>query len=188
MTIRKSCAICGYILVVIAREVTVGLAAVRRAVKANPNNVVVLNNFGISNVVAGDFDEAFAAYERAYQLSPGAPEICESLSGMGFARLFRRDYKGAVEWLERSLATFNEWQPTYWSLAAAYAHLDRMDDARAAIARLLVLSPHSNLAEMQRLAAVGRPLRPLDSGSAQGRIARRQPQRFSMISEILGAR
>jgi hypothetical protein len=28
-----------------------------------------------------------------------------------------------------------------------------MDDARAAIARLLVLSPHSNLAEMQRLAA-----------------------------------
>jgi tetratricopeptide (TPR) repeat protein len=146
-------AICGNILVVVAGEATVGLAAVRRAIKSNPNNVVVLNNFGISNIVAGDLDEAYAAYERAYQLSPGAPEICESLSGMGFVRLFRRDYEGAVEWLERSLTTFNEWQPTYWSLAAAYALLDRMDDARAVIARLLVLSPHSNLAWMQRLAA-----------------------------------
>ena len=45
-------------------------------------------------------------------------------------------------------ARFNEWQD--WALAATYAHLGRIDEARAVVARLLARVPRSNLARMQQ--------------------------------------
>ena len=71
-----------------------GLAVVRRALVANPNNVVVLNQAGVCNMLCGDLDEAEASFRRAWYLSPGAPETYESLAGIGYALFFKRDFEG----------------------------------------------------------------------------------------------
>lgn len=145
-------AICSHSLIAIGHMRAEGLDMVDRAIKANPHNVVVQVLGGICNMLAGDPAKAEACYSRAYNLSPGAPEASESLAGIGFARFFMRDYEGALGWLERSRATLVDWPPTYWILTAAYAHLGRLDEARAVLSRLLDFAPYTSIAGVETVA------------------------------------
>lgn len=142
-------AVSGHSLLAIGHMRAEGLATVRRARQANPHNVAVLVLAGICNMMAGDLDEGEACYRRAYQLSPGAMEAYESLAGIGFCRFFKQDFLGAIEWLEQSRATLVDWPPTYWMLTGSYAHLGRLDEARAALARLLEIAPQTSLAGLE---------------------------------------
>lgn len=139
-------AICSHSLIAIGHMHVEGLTLADRALAANPHNVVVQVLGGICNMLAGDLDKSEACYTRAYALSPGAPEASESLAGRGFARFLMRDFEGAVDWLERSRATLSDWPPAYWMLASAYAHLDRLDEARLTLDRLRQFAPHVSLA------------------------------------------
>lgn len=141
-------AVSGHSLLAIGQLRAEGLATVRRARDTNPNNVAVLILAGICNMLVGDLDESESCYHRAWQLSPASPETYESLAGIGFARFFQRDFDGAIDWLERSRATLVDWPPTYWMLTAAHAHLGHMDEARAALQRLLELAPQTSLARL----------------------------------------
>jgi tetratricopeptide (TPR) repeat protein len=145
-------AICSHSLIAIGHMRAEGLDMVDRAIRANPHNVVVQVLGGICNMLAGDPAKAEACYSRAYNLSPGAPEASESLAGIGFARFFMRDYEGALAWLERSRATLVDWPPTYWILTAAYAHLGRLDEARAVLQRLLDFAPYTSIAGVETVA------------------------------------
>ena len=139
-------AICSHSLLAIGHMRAEALATIDRALQANPRNVVVLVLAGICNMLAGDLALAEEYYSRAYRLSPGAPEASESLAGIGFSHFFRRDFEAAIEWLEKSRSGLADWPPTHWILCAAYAHLDRMDEARAVLQRLLSFAPHTELA------------------------------------------
>lgn len=145
-------AICSHSLIAIGQMKDEGLARVGRAIEANPNNVVVLNQFGVCNMLVGDLSASEAAFARAYVLSPGGLEAHESLSGQGFARFFMRDYERAAELLQRSLAIFIDWPPTYWILASALAHMGRLEEARATLERLRIIAPHTTLAGLHHLA------------------------------------
>ena len=144
-------AIVGWLTTTISNDYDTGLAALRRALAANPNNVVVLNLAGAANVVAGDLDEASTCHLRAFRLSPNAPDVFHSLSGVAQVQFLKGNFEAAIEWSLRSLATFNEWPITYWTLVAAYAHLDRMAEATAALRKLLSIAPQTTLAYMQHL-------------------------------------
>jgi TolB-like protein/Tfp pilus assembly protein PilF len=134
----------GWVLFAVGRE-SRGLDMMRMALTANPNNLVGLNLGGTANLLAGDLDAASACYLRAYRLSPGAPDAFWSLTGEGWVQLERGNFEGALEWSRRSLSTFNEWSFTYLTIAAANALLGRMDEARAALAKLLELAPQTTL-------------------------------------------
>lgn len=144
-------AIAGWLTIIILRDYDTGLASLRRALAANPNNIVVLNLTGTANEIAGDLDEASTCYQRALRLSPNAPDVFYSLSGEGEVQLLKGNYEAAIKWTRRSLATFNEWPMTYWALVAAYAHLDRMAEAEAALSKLLSIAPQTTVAYMQRI-------------------------------------
>lgn len=139
-------AICAHSLLVIGHMRQEALATAKRAMEANPNNVVVLVLVGICNMAAGDLDLAEEAYKRAYTLSPGGLEAYESLAGVGFTHYFRGRYETAIEWLERSRATLVDWPPTYWLLGAAQFHAGRVEDARETVRRLRQIAPHTTLA------------------------------------------
>ena len=64
-------------------------------------------------------------------------------------QLFKGNFEAAIEWSLRSLATFNEWPMTFWSLVAAYAHLDRMEEANSALRKLQNIAPQTTIAYMQ---------------------------------------
>ena len=135
-------AICGWVLYRVDNDYS-GVEALRQAVAENPNNVTILMlaNAGIGLLEAGSA-EAFAHAVRAYELSPGAPEAYQLLSSMGGTELERGNYEAAIEWSMKSLATFNDWLFTYITLTAAYAYLDRLDEAKAMLGRVRELSPH----------------------------------------------
>lgn len=141
-------AICGWLTFVIGRDASKGLGALRRALAASPNNLVILNLAGYANLVGGDLAEASACFRRAYRLGPGSPDAFQSLTGEGEVQVMLGNYELGIEWLLRSLATFNEWAVTYWALSVAYAHVGRMDEAREAVRKLLELTPHATVAKL----------------------------------------
>ena len=141
-------AIAGFILLSIAGEFETGLAMVRRAVAANPNNLVVLNLCGTANLMSGDLEEASGCHLRAIKLSPNAPDAFWALSGKAAVELQRGNFEQAVDWALRSLQTSNDWPVTYWALVPAYAKLGKMNEARAALQRLLQLAPSMSAGTM----------------------------------------
>lgn len=145
-------AICGHSLICAGMR-TEGLATVRRGLKANPHNVMVLVQGGTCNMLVGDLDEAEACYQRVHQLSPGAPEAFEALAGVGFSRFLKGNYESALGWLDQSRASLVEWPPVYWMTIAAYAHLGRLEEARLTLARLFEFAPQTSLAGVGAIAA-----------------------------------
>lgn len=138
-------AICGWVLFRVAGELS-GVEAVRQAVAENPNNTTILTlaAAATSSVERGS-EEAYRYSVRGYELSPGAPEAYQHLSNLGGSEYERGNYEAAIGWCLKSLATFNGWLYTYITLAASYAMLDRMEEARAALSRVRELSPHLTL-------------------------------------------
>jgi TolB-like protein/Flp pilus assembly protein TadD len=142
-------AICAHSLIAAGRMRIEGLAVADRALAANPNNLVVLQLTGICNMLVGDAAKAETCANRAYRMSPGAPEAAECLSIVGFARFGQQDYEGAVVPMEQARAILSEWPPNHWMLAATYAHLGRMDDAHRMLAKTRELAPNLSLASIQ---------------------------------------
>jgi adenylate cyclase len=64
------------------------------------------------------------------------------LQSIAASELERGNYEAAIAWGLKSLATFNDWLFTHITLVAAYANLDRMEEARAALRRVREISPH----------------------------------------------
>jgi adenylate cyclase len=62
--------------------------------------------------------------------------------GLSFAHLMLQDYDEAVRWGWRALDGNPNFTPTYRALAAALAHLGRMEEAREVARRLLALMPN----------------------------------------------
>ena len=60
---------------------------------------------------------------------------------IGMGHLFARRFEEAAAMLLRSLQEHNGWAPTYRFLAACYAHLGRLDDARKIVQRLRAITP-----------------------------------------------
>jgi TolB-like protein len=135
-------AICGYVLYRLAGDVT-GIQALHQAVEDNPNNSAILAlaaaGIGLRSTMQ---ERAYHLWQKAYELSPGAPEAYQFLFGMAAYELRQGNFQGAIDWSLKSLATFNDWLFSYITLTAAYVGLDHMDEARATLRRVREISPH----------------------------------------------
>ena len=133
--------ICGWLVSHVGREDAKGLNALRRALAANPNSLVVLNLAGTANAQAGDLGEARSCFARALKISPGAPDAFQSLTTLAMVEVVDDNAEKAVALCQQALSTFNEWPFTYMTLAAAYGYLGRAEEARSAIDRVLEFVP-----------------------------------------------
>lgn len=141
-------AICGFTLFRVGRDTSM-LQAVRDAAAENPNSVVILNLCGIVHQLSGDADEAYRCRARAYELGRTAPDAYVSLHGMGAAEMMRGNYRTAIDWCRKSLATFNDWSFTYITLAASHEKLGEIEQAQAMVRRLRELNPTLTLAVLE---------------------------------------
>jgi adenylate cyclase len=138
-------AIAGFVVVMVGRDFDVGLAALRRAVDLNPNNTFILMNSGWANAFAGDLGEASALLSRARTLNPNDPAAFFVITGLGMVSLLSGRYGEAAELAARSAALYGEWDATYCVLCVALAHAGRIDEARAAAAKLVALLPGATI-------------------------------------------
>jgi adenylate cyclase len=131
----------GFVLVMVARDYDTGLDAVRRALELNPGAGFVVFLSSAALTFGGDPEAALVHAERAMALSPLDPGFFMFLTVAGIAHLFSGRPEQALELAKRSAALYPDWDTTYWILVPAYVQLDRMAEARAALAKLVSLSP-----------------------------------------------
>jgi TolB-like protein len=144
----KVMADCGMALLQGAREYDWGLAVLESALAANPNDERVVVRTGVAHLHCGDIEQALACFHRAYRLSRGWAAGA-SLTGIAHAHLVLGNHAEARDWATRSLAANPAYDPTFWMLIAANAHLGRMDEARRHLAEFRRLAPDVTVASIR---------------------------------------
>jgi len=89
---------------------------------------------------AGAPDVAIDHFERSLRLDPHDPKGA-ILAANGIAHFFARRLDQARTMLLLSLQEHPGWVPTHRYLAACYAHLGQLDEAKMMIKRLRALTP-----------------------------------------------
>jgi TolB-like protein len=140
----------GFVLVMVGRDYETGLHAVRRGLALNPGSGFVAFISSTAVLMGGDPEEALALAERAMALSPMDPGAFLFLTVAGLAHLFAGRPDKALDLLRRSTALYPDWDSAYWGLVATYVQLDRLAEARAALARLVALSPGMTVSGARR--------------------------------------
>ena len=114
------------------------------AVALNPNAALAHYGRGYVLTLIGRAEEALGAYDEALRLSPRDPMAFAMMTMRSLALTLLRRHEEAVEWARRS-----QHQPSvghvFWlhaHEAAALAHLGRVDEARAVLARVHDLNPN----------------------------------------------
>ena len=95
---------------------------------------------GVLRNWAGQHDLAIEHLETALRLSP-RERMGQPLSVLGMAYFFKRQFDEAASKLLLSIQDDPGFPYSYRALAACYAHMGRIDEARAIIARLRAITP-----------------------------------------------
>lgn len=112
-----------------------------QALAANPNEPLAWLHSAITHAWRGRGAEAVQCADQALSLSPLDPMIYYFNSLAGMANLIGEHYERAIELSSRSLRENRLHTPTLRTLAAAYALLGRMDEARRTMSELRSLEP-----------------------------------------------
>jgi TolB-like protein len=123
-----------------------GLDLCERAVSLNPYHRSVLELAAVAHLFAGDLDKLILYATRALDLSPGAPDNYECANHVASGHFQAGRFSEAVSWAQRSI----DLEPGYFfahvHLAAALAHLGRVDEAARAYATARLINPNLSLA------------------------------------------
>jgi TolB-like protein len=132
---------CAMALIQVARKYDWGMAVLESAVEANPNNMMVMTSAGVANLHCGEIGVARDLFLRATRLSPRDLLAHISLCGLAHVEMILGDYEAAMGWAARALAANPNFDPIYWMLSAASAHLGRMNEARRYLGELRRIAP-----------------------------------------------
>ena len=140
---------CGIALMQTVKDYDWGLAVLRAAAEANPNDLMTAIMAGVGEMHCGSLDAALAHTERALRLSPRGPHVHFSYNTIADLHMIRGNYAEAVEWAARALALNPNFDPTLWNLIAGNAHLGRMEAAHRFLAELRQIRPGVTLARIR---------------------------------------
>lgn len=132
---------CAVVLIQCGKDYVGGMAVIEEAARLNPNDLYVLCALGVMTAHCGDLDEAVGIFERARRLGPTDPSMRFALTCLGHIDILRGNHQAAIDHATRSLAINDAFDPTYWILAAANAHLGNMQAAQDWLAVVQRLSP-----------------------------------------------
>jgi len=116
------------------------MGLVDRALALNPNFARGWSISGALRLYAGQTDIAIQHLEAALRLSPRA-RVAASLLNIGFAHFLSRRFDEAVSKLLLAIQEDLSYTQPYRYLAACYAQMGRLGDAREIIARLRSITP-----------------------------------------------
>jgi len=116
------------------------IALVDRALALNPSFARGWHISGILRVYAGEPELAIEHVQRSLRLSPRA-RVGWGSAVIGSALFLSRRFDEAVAKLLDAIQDEPGLPEAYRHLAACYAHMGRLDDARATVARLLSIAP-----------------------------------------------
>jgi len=121
-------------------DISAMMALVDRALALNPSFARGWHISGTLRLWAGQPDLAIEHIEASLRLSPRA-RVGMAFSLLGAAHFFARRFDEAVPKLLLAIQEDPNYPPPYRSLAACYAQMGRLDDARQVITRLHAVTP-----------------------------------------------
>jgi len=118
-----------------------GIREFQKAHELNPNDATILADYAWALSLAGRPAEAMPLIEEALRLNPYHPRfyVADVLWRVHFVA---GRYQEALDAL---LSVSNPYPPLYQRLAATYPYLDRMEEARAAMAKFRELEPQASI-------------------------------------------
>jgi TolB-like protein/class 3 adenylate cyclase len=126
------------------RDLANGIPWLDRAIALNPNSALALGLGAIVRTMAGDYCTAIDHADRAMRLSPFDPFSSAFSLARGVGHLLQRQLPQAVAWLRKSAQENPRNASTFLWFGSALAHAGQMEEARAAIRRLLELHSMSS--------------------------------------------
>ena len=133
-------ALAGFALGYFGEDMNIAIGLIDRCLTLNPSSWRGWHWSGLLRVFAGQPDlalEHFAVYLRLNPRDRPAPY----LNSIGEAHFFSRRFDEAVANLLASLDLAPTFSVTYRVLAACYAHMGRLDEAREIVRRLRAITP-----------------------------------------------
>jgi TolB-like protein len=124
-----------YALAYFGEDIGAMMTLVDRALTLDPSYARGWHISGVLRAYAGQPDIAIECTQAALRLSPRA-RVGSSLAVIGFAHFFSQRFDEAVPKLLLAIQEDPGNPQPYRHLAACYAHMGRLDDARGIVARL----------------------------------------------------
>ena len=128
------------VLAYLGEDIEAMIGLVDRALALNPSYARGWNLSGRLRLWAGQPDLAIEHLETALRLSPRERRD-PLLSVIGLAYFLKRQFDEAAAKLLLAIQDHPGFPPSYRTLAACYAHMGRLDEARAIVARLRAIAP-----------------------------------------------
>jgi adenylate cyclase len=133
-------ALAAFVLGYFGEDIDVSLGLIDRCLTLNPSCARGWHWSALLRLFAGQPDLALEHFETYLRLSP-RDRMATYLNGIGEAHFFSRRFDEAAAKLLASLELAPSFPVTYRVLAACYAHLGRLDDAREIVSRLRAITP-----------------------------------------------
>ena len=140
--------VAGVVLITVKGEPDPGYALINRAYAINPNSQAIGKVVGYAHWHRGAFDDAVACSLRALQLSPSGGEALRCMSQIARAHLSAGRIEDALVWGLRTLESPAATDFARCVVTACYAHMGRMDDARASVQATLAIWPALTVASL----------------------------------------
>jgi adenylate cyclase len=120
-------------------------AALNRALRLHPNSAQALHSLGFVHMWSGETEQAINCFVRAVRVSPRDQEMGYMLHGLGMTYLMCDRNAEALEAGLRAVEEMSKNGSTHRLLIVALVRLGRLEEARAATARVLKIVPESRL-------------------------------------------
>jgi TolB-like protein len=128
------------VLVRFGEDIDAALALIDRALLLNPSFAYAWYWSGWLRLFAGQAELAIQHFETSMRLNPRSQRGFH-LAGIGSAHFVNHRFEDALAALRVSLEEVPAFAPAYRALAACYAHMGRLDEARSILKRLAALTP-----------------------------------------------
>lgn len=117
-----------------------GFALIENAMSQNPDNPLLMVDFGGLLAQTGELDRAISIFRMAVEIAPNY-EVAHG--NLGAALVLKKQYKEAIEHLKKALDLEPGLLDATTNLATAYASIGRFNEAISALYQALSVDPYS---------------------------------------------
>jgi tetratricopeptide (TPR) repeat protein len=141
--------LCMGIVLTLTNRASQGIAECERALALDRNLAHAQGYMGLAKFLLGRGEETVSHVQEALRISPRDARAYVWLTGAGHASVSLGRDQEAVEWLHRSIEMHRGYLMSHYALAAALANLDRLEEARTAVQKVLSLDPNFSIARLR---------------------------------------
>jgi adenylate cyclase len=125
----------------VAEQFLEAVPLIDKSLAIDPNSAFAWQRNGWLKIRLSDPDAAIACFERAIRISPFDPDNFNAIIGVGVANLHAERFEQGALWITKGIAARPSATFAWRFLVAAYVALDRMDEAREALAKFRAAHP-----------------------------------------------